>query len=234
MQSPQQKAGMGLGICVLVVVGVVGIVAFLVWGVPAIRRKMMQHKSWQPKNHGHGPVKLPPNAVSGAIDPLDAGRRRSNRATGYTADSATACYGENMVGSQQFAVSQKGGNVAGPFPSAPLGSKAVPLGTSKASNGLHTTPIDLSNYARMGSDRALAAVGLDAPEDLALASSQLGHLEFAGNTRMDLWYGAGETPYSWVPHYTMNSTGRLEPGQGAQIPDGAAGPYSLAQGAVGT
>ena len=192
------KAGMGLGIFVLCAVVVVGVVAFCVWGVPAIRRRMMMkkrprfHPTTGPNQQAIGPQL--PAAVSGAaapspyaLDEMAAGRRRSNRATGYSADTSLACYDENLIGAQQFATSQKGGNVACSFPSSPMGSKAVPLGSAATGGALLTTPIDLSNYARMGSDRSLSAVGLDAPEDLALASAQLGHLEFAGSTRMDTW-----------------------------------------------
>lgn len=252
------------GIFMLVTVAVVGLVVFLLVGVPAIRkaeaekkRKRQHHRNAphtkQPITHGGstGPVsgasmspqfQLPPG-VSGAatpspyaLDALGSGQRMSNRATGYSADTTQTCYSENLIGAQQFGVSQKGGNVSCSFPSTPMGSKSVPLGTATASlhGRLNTTPIDLSNYARMGSDRSLSAVGLDAPEDLALASAQLGHVEVAGSTRMDTWDTRGETPSSWQVNYTVDSSGRLQPGGGAYIPDGQnAGPYALAQRPVG-
>ena len=273
MPMDKMHTARNFGIFMLVTAGVVGLVAFIVWGVPAIRREMAKKKAAssgsKPKTkahhgdggggfhpttgpnppalkpgYGHPGFELPPlpPAVSGAatpspyaLDQLGAGQRRSNRATGYSADTTQTCYSENLIGAQQFGVSQKGGNTACSFPSTPIGSESVPLGTASMAlrGSTQTTPIDLSNYARMGSDRSLSAVGLDAPEDLALASAQLGHVEVAGNTRMDTWDPRGETPSSWTPSYTLDSSGRLQPGAGAYIPDGACGPYQLAQRPVG-
>lgn len=204
------KMGMGLGVFVLSAAVVIGVIAFFVWGIPAIKRKIIEDKLKKAIHTGPGPVR------------------------GTIAAPSEACYNENLISAQAFGVTQKGGNVAACMSSAPLGSKAVALATSSMKTGPRTTPIDLSSYSRMGQDRTLAAVGLDAPEDLALASAQLGHLEFAGSTRMDTWDVRGETPSSWVPSYTADSSGRLQPGGGAYIPDGAnSGPYALAQRPVG-
>jgi len=123
---------------------------------------------------------------SGALDSLGAGRMRSNRATGYDSDLSNSCMNENLVGSIQAPLSDRAGNMRPSFPSAPMGGKPIPLGSSKISNNSNkhgslgrTSSVDLSGFARMGMDRAIGAQGLDDPAELALASVMLGHIEAA-------------------------------------------------------
>jgi hypothetical protein len=175
-----------------------------------------------------------PGGRGGALDPLGAGRSRSNRATGYDSDLSNSCMNENLVGAIQAPLSDRAGNMRPSFPSAPMGGKPVPLGSSKISNHSskhgslgRTSAVDLSAFARMGMDRAIGAQGLDDPAELALASVMLGHIEAAGNTRLDSTDPRGEAVGSWQVGYSTTSTGIREPGAGGSIP--TLGPYALAQ-----
>jgi hypothetical protein len=178
------------------------------------------------------------NRSNYALDPLGAGRMRSNRATGYDTDLSNSCLNENLVGAIQAPLSDRAGNMRPSFPSAPMGGKPVPLGSSKISNNSRkhgslgrTSSVDLSGFARMGMDRAIGAQGLDDPAELALASVMLGHIEAAGNTRYDSTDPRGEAVGSWQVGMSTTSTGIMEPGAGGQIP--TQGPYVMAQRPTG-
>lgn len=47
------------------------------------------------------------NRSSYALDPLGAGRMRSNRATGYDTDLSNSCLNENLVGAIQVSLAQQ-------------------------------------------------------------------------------------------------------------------------------
>lgn len=168
-------------------------------------------------------------------DLMEGGRRRSGKATGYSADDEQLAYNQNLVGSVQAPHDLKVGSSRTSYPSAPMGSKPVSLQSTRLSGarrgknhtgGAKTTAVDLSSYSRMGVDRSMGAQGLDLPEDLALASAQLGHTEVTAPTRTDSQHPWGETPYSWDIGYSVTTSGQLEPGNGI-IPNGY-GPSSLA------
>ncbi len=167
-------------------------------------------------------------------DLLEGGRRRSQKATGNSADNNQGCYNQNLVGSVQAPTDLKVGSSRTYMPSAPMGSKPAALSSTRLSGGRRgkgyagapkRTRVDLSAYSRMGVDRAMGAQGLALPEDLALASAQLGHIEIAENTRTDSVHPWGETPYSWNVGYSVNTSGMLEVGNG-HIP--TYGPAQLA------
>jgi hypothetical protein len=156
-------------------------------------------------------------------DLLEGGRRRSTKATGYSADDDQSCMSQNIIGSYQAPTDLKVGSSRPYMPSAPMGSKPQALSTNRLSGARRgksmagtakRTRVDLSDYARMGVDRSMGAKGLDLPEDLALASAQLGHIEVAANTRTDTTHVWGETPSSWQIGYSVNTSGMLEPGNG--------------------
>lgn len=161
-------------------------------------------------------------------DLMEGGRRRSSKATGYSPDDEQMTYNQNLVGSVQAPHDLKVGSSRTYFPSAPMGSKPTSLKSSSLSGARRgkahagapkSTAVDLSSYSRMGVDRSMGAQGLDLPEDLALASTQLGHIEVTAPMRTDTWHPWGETPYSWQVGYTINSSGEVEPGNG-YIPNG--------------
>lgn len=171
------------------------------------------------------------------VDMLQGGRRRSMKATGYSQDGNVGCYNENLVGSVQAPYDTKTGSSRCSFPSQPIGSKPVPLAPAKRGDhrlaasrtggkGPSRTGIDLSQYSRMGTDRAMGAQGLDQPEDLALSSALLGHIEVTEPTITDSTHPFGETASSWQVGYSVNTSGNIEPGNGhiSQI-----GPYMLQQ-----
>lgn len=230
---------------VLIVTLVVGLLATGGWaaheGIQLYKRKSIPY-SGMSSAHGRLPgskpgsvaqtsvgaaLGAPPltqtNAAStrpAALDPLAAGRMRSNRATGYDTDLSNSCMNENLVGAIQAPLSDRAGNMRPSFPSAPVGSKPVPLGSTKigAKTGHgslgRTSAVDLTAFARMGMDRAIGAQGLDDPAELALASVMLGHLESADNTSLISTDPRGEAVGSWQVGYSTTSTGIREPGAG--------------------
>jgi len=202
-----------------------------------------------PLQYGPGPA-FPPGSPGGsvggaslyssgaALDPLGAGRMRSNRSTGYDSDLSNSCMNENLIGAQQAPLSDRAGNMRPSFPSAPMGGKPVPLGSSKISNNSNkhgslgrTSTVDLSAFARMGMDRAIGAQGLDSPDELALASVMLGHIEAEGNNRTMSTDPRGEAVGGWQVGYARTDTGIVEPGYGGQIP--VLGPYQMSQRPTG-
>lgn len=226
--TDNQKNAKVVGI-VLIVVLAVAVIGVATWATVEAVRVYKQRKggsgSWSPKHHGPGPV-------IGAVDPLAMDRTRSHAAVGYSSDTGQGCYNETLIGSVQAPSDLRSGARQCSFPSNPMGTKPVPLGSShigirptKHGSMGRTTKVDLSSYARMGMDRALGAQGLDCPEDLALASVMLGHVESAGNTRLDTWDVRGEAVGSWQVGYSVDDSGRVQPGQGGVIP--TQGPYQL-------
>ena len=183
------------------------------------------NKSGNGGNGGNGSTSVATGNTN--VDMLQAGRRTSSKATGYTSDDNVSCHNMNLIGAVQAPYDPKVGTARSSYPSQPMSTKPNALHTSKLSGGLaKRTKVDLGAYTRMSSDRAIGAQGLDLPEDLALASTQLGHLDVREPTRMDVQHPWGETPSSWRVGYIVNENGNIEPGNGI-IP--TLGPAALAQ-----
>lgn len=186
---------------------------------------------------GHGPAMPPPQLMESkqppradaypstmtATDLLHGNRKRSNKAAGLSSegDHDPRAYNHNMVGSYMAPHDPKTGSSRPYMASMPSSSGSRELGSSsigskRGGRGLmgKRTPINLEDYAGLGVDRTVGAQGLDLPEDLALASAQLGHMEVSANTRTDSWHPWGETPHSWNVGAIINQHGEYEPGNG--------------------
>jgi hypothetical protein len=172
--------------------------------------------SRQPPRHEAYPSSMKPSDLMGGF------RKRSNKAAGITSegDADPHQYNHNMVGSYMAPMDPKSGSSRAYFPSAPMAAGSQELGTAsvgsrRGSPGVGKgSKINLDDYAHLLPDRTVGAQGLDHPNDLVLASAQIGHMEVAGNTRTQSWHPHGETPYSWRVGYTVNSDGQIEPGNG--------------------
>lgn len=156
----------------------------------------------------------------------------SNKAGGYSMDSAVPQMNTtaNMAGSYVPGTDPKAGTSRVSFASVPMASENKLLAASTLNRGgsrlAKSTKVDLQRYANADSERIIGAQGLDMPEDLAIASAQLGHMEVAGSTRTQSQHPWGETPYSWQVGYSVNERGEVQPGIGADIPQ--YGPAQLA------
>ncbi len=174
----------------------------------------------------------PYSSQPGAVDMLAGQRVNSMKATGYSADSSVGSYNQNLIGSIQAPKDMWVGTGMTTMQSQPVGSKPIPLGTGEVgSNAPRGTRVDLSQYASMGSDRAMGHHGLDLPADLALASVNVGHMEIAMPTRNQATDPRGEPAGAWQVGYSTNTSGETVLGSGSNHQE--LNQYVMAQQAIG-
>ena len=240
-----QKRTMGV-VAGFVVAGLIGVgVWLLVRAIKAKQTAAQKNKGTQgtpppPVQQSNGmPFVTPGGVIAGLEDgsiptTSKAFMQSSNASGGYASEDSAmygSCVNQNLIGAAQVGTSQKLGASSGMYHSAPMGSEPRQLNTARLSaRGARIgkkSRVDFAKYATMGADRAMGVQGLDLPQELALASTQLGHLEVSENTRHDSQHPWGDPQSAWRVGYSVDSSGNLQPGDGGIIPQH--GPYALAQ-----